>query len=231
MGELETDDNERPLYPPRIIDTEVLSNPFDDIVPRYTREERLAAEAASAEKAEAKKPKKKEKKNLALLSFGDEAPELEAPEFQGSKIKSSHDVLEDDPRLSKETVVKELLATNASEKATEVKDQFQEWGSNETHRGYLLTRLYLCVPSVPQNRSFSNASASARTGLDETRAAVERIAKRTYNEADGRDHDDDDVMYEGEDKGAALDFDRQMKDKVRKQHQALKNEEKGEEER
>jgi peptidyl-prolyl cis-trans isomerase SDCCAG10 len=62
MGELETDDNERPLYPPRIKTTEIILNPFDDIAPRISNRERLIAEAAAAQANEPAKRKKKEKK-------------------------------------------------------------------------------------------------------------------------------------------------------------------------
>ena len=34
MSELETDNDERPLEPPRIKTTEILNNPFDDITVR-----------------------------------------------------------------------------------------------------------------------------------------------------------------------------------------------------
>uniref|UniRef100_A0A0C3UDT9 Peptidyl-prolyl cis-trans isomerase n=1 Tax=Guillardia theta (strain CCMP2712) TaxID=905079 RepID=A0A0C3UDT9_GUITC len=34
MGASECDQDDRPLYPPRILSTEVLLNPFDDIIPR-----------------------------------------------------------------------------------------------------------------------------------------------------------------------------------------------------
>ena len=34
MAEMETDNNERPLEPPSIKKTEILNNPFDDIVTR-----------------------------------------------------------------------------------------------------------------------------------------------------------------------------------------------------
>lgn len=34
LEESEVDQNERPMYPQRILKTEVLLNPFDDIVPR-----------------------------------------------------------------------------------------------------------------------------------------------------------------------------------------------------
>ena len=40
-------------------------------------------------------------RNVALLSFGDEADDLE--DINGG-IKSSHDLVENDPRLSKEVV-------------------------------------------------------------------------------------------------------------------------------
>lgn len=40
-------ENERPMHPPTIKGSEVLWNPFEDIVPRTTREER-AAEATAA---------------------------------------------------------------------------------------------------------------------------------------------------------------------------------------
>jgi peptidyl-prolyl cis-trans isomerase SDCCAG10 len=34
MGDCEVDAEDRPLYPPRILSTEVIHNPFDDIAPR-----------------------------------------------------------------------------------------------------------------------------------------------------------------------------------------------------
>jgi len=61
MGEAEIENDERPLYPTTIKSTEVLHNPFDDIIPRITHEEqrRIAeATAASQEKPKKKKAKK-----------------------------------------------------------------------------------------------------------------------------------------------------------------------------
>jgi peptidyl-prolyl cis-trans isomerase SDCCAG10 len=34
VGDLETDANDRPLNPPKLLSIEVLWNPFDDVVPR-----------------------------------------------------------------------------------------------------------------------------------------------------------------------------------------------------
>ena len=47
MGELEVDDHERPLNPPKITRIEIISNPFDDVIPRTTAKERQAAALAS----------------------------------------------------------------------------------------------------------------------------------------------------------------------------------------
>ncbi|EFC43840.1 predicted protein, partial [Naegleria gruberi] len=63
IAELEVDDNDRPVYPPKIIRTEVIVNPFPDIVPRKK----------TVSDSNIKKRKKKENKNV--LSFSDEIEE------------------------------------------------------------------------------------------------------------------------------------------------------------
>lgn len=56
MGELEVNDHDRPVNPPVLKGTEVLWNPFPDIVPRVTAEQRRAAEQeAAARRAAAEK--------------------------------------------------------------------------------------------------------------------------------------------------------------------------------
>ncbi|XP_063709733.1 spliceosome-associated protein CWC27 homolog [Culicoides brevitarsis] len=96
------DQNERPMYPHKILKTVILNNPFDDIVPRKLKK------SSKEEGESSKKKSKKGVKNYGLLSFGEEAEEdeIEATEFVqkvGNKGKSTHDVL-DDPKLSKEEV-------------------------------------------------------------------------------------------------------------------------------
>lgn len=101
IGEVDTDQDDRPLDPPpRIKSVEVLWNPFEDIVPRVTSRPSIQPAA----EAENKDSKKKAVKKLNLLSFGEEAEE-EEKELAAVKlkIKSSHDVL-DDPRLLKQDV-------------------------------------------------------------------------------------------------------------------------------
>ena len=97
MGACEVNDEDRPLYPPRILSTEVINNPFDDIAPRDLQAARKAAED--------KKPKVKGKKDKKLLSFADDEEaqgaeaEADAPVIK-KKMVSAHDVL-DDARLVK----------------------------------------------------------------------------------------------------------------------------------
>ncbi|KAJ3003590.1 Peptidyl-prolyl isomerase cwc27, partial [Thoreauomyces humboldtii] len=107
FGDLDTDEDERPKYPPKIIRTEVLSNPFDDIEPRVTPEERAAQAAAEQKSREAEEAAKKPKgkKNLKLLSFGEEAEDDPSAASFSKKSKSSHDLLKDDPRLSRQLAV------------------------------------------------------------------------------------------------------------------------------
>ncbi|KAJ3065432.1 hypothetical protein HDU98_011207, partial [Podochytrium sp. JEL0797] len=104
IGDAEVGDDERPTYPIKINAVEILSNPFDDIEPRTTAQERAALIAEERMRAEREANKKsKGKKNLSLLSFGDEAASEEAvikSVKTKKKIQSSHDLL-DDERLSK----------------------------------------------------------------------------------------------------------------------------------
>ncbi|BFZ17118.1 hypothetical protein BsWGS_20161 [Bradybaena similaris] len=104
LQEVAVDVNERPQYPHKIIRTEILSNPFDDIIPRVIKK-------AKKDKEDDKKIKSKSKatKNFSLLSFGEEAEEDEEQTFKvakkfSGKSKSSHD-LTDDPALSSVPVV------------------------------------------------------------------------------------------------------------------------------
>jgi peptidyl-prolyl cis-trans isomerase SDCCAG10 len=62
MTELELDENERPLYPPRIKSAEVILNPFDDIIPRITAEEKRKAKQLEKKKLEEAELAKKKKK-------------------------------------------------------------------------------------------------------------------------------------------------------------------------
>ncbi|KZT70843.1 cyclophilin-like protein [Daedalea quercina L-15889] len=80
---LEVDDNERPLYPPKVKTVRIVDNPFPDIIPRITAEEKRAQQRAR-EKAQREREDEQRrrgaKKDVKLLSFGaDEGGEEEEP--------------------------------------------------------------------------------------------------------------------------------------------------------
>ncbi|CAK0747412.1 hypothetical protein CVIRNUC_001763 [Coccomyxa viridis] len=103
LNDQETDEDLRPINPPIIQEVDVLWNPFEDIEPRSTREDREHAAAAkrAAEKAAAAEEKKKNKKNLKVLSFGDDVEEDDEDLGPPSAMRSAHDATKD-PRLLKE---------------------------------------------------------------------------------------------------------------------------------
>ncbi|KAL5255131.1 hypothetical protein ACHWQZ_G014536 [Mnemiopsis leidyi] len=106
ISELETDNDERPLEPPSIKKTEILNNPFDDILTRDIKH----GKNEEKKKEKKKKSQMKATKNFKLLSFGEEAEEDEEEVQQASsklgKISSAHDKT-NDPNLSKEVAVSE----------------------------------------------------------------------------------------------------------------------------
>ncbi|RPD64039.1 cyclophilin-like protein [Lentinus tigrinus ALCF2SS1-7] len=82
IGEMELDDNERPLYPPKIKRVRIVDNPFEDIVPRITAEEKRvqqrAREQAQREREEEQR-RRGAKKDVKLLSFGADEEAEEEP--------------------------------------------------------------------------------------------------------------------------------------------------------
>ncbi|KAG8830448.1 Peptidyl-prolyl isomerase cwc27 [Serendipita sp. 399] len=85
IGELELDEDERPVYPPKIRQIKIVDNPFHDIIPRITaaekRAQQLAKEQMQREREEASK-RKKGKKDSKLLSFGDDGEEDDVPQIK-----------------------------------------------------------------------------------------------------------------------------------------------------
>ncbi|OJT15371.1 Peptidyl-prolyl isomerase CWC27 [Trametes pubescens] len=82
IGEMEIDANERPLYPPKIKRIRIIDNPFEDIVPRITAEEKRAQQRAR-EQAQRERENEQRlrgaKKDVKLLSFGGDEEADEEP--------------------------------------------------------------------------------------------------------------------------------------------------------
>lgn len=117
VNDLEILDSERPKYPPKILKTEVIWNPFDDIVPRNHP---IINKSSVNNKIGNHIIKEKTKKsNVALLSFAeDEEEDL----VSGASMKSLHDVLKGDRHLSQQPVVKNIVLLSSSGKEKVVSD-------------------------------------------------------------------------------------------------------------
>ncbi|KAK9834506.1 hypothetical protein WJX74_003333 [Apatococcus lobatus] len=116
IGELETDEQDRPLEVPMVLSAEVIWNPFEDIVPRTTAVQRAEAEAAAAARAKAE-GKKKAKKNLSLISFEDDegGEEMTA----AAPIRSAHDSVHDRRLVREDTETATELAQREELEAAE----------------------------------------------------------------------------------------------------------------
>ncbi|XP_007420183.1 peptidyl-prolyl cis-trans isomerase CWC27 homolog isoform X1 [Python bivittatus] len=124
LSEVEIDMDERPTNPYKITSTEVLFNPFDDIIPRASKKlknEKLVEEVDKA--------KSKGTKNFSLLSFGEEAEEEEVEvnrvsQSMKGKSKSSHDLLKDDPHLSSIPAIESEKANESDNSDEEEEDGY-----------------------------------------------------------------------------------------------------------
>lgn len=175
LQETETDSDERPLYPHKIIKTEILSNPFDDIVPRMIKK-------VTQEKEEDKKLKSKSKatKNFSLLSFGEEAEEDEEQTFKASKkfsgkSKSSHD-LSNDPRLSSETGGKAVEMGTDDRAKKDDKDQGgSDIASNEISE--VRNKLKREEPEKPQSPEILTPQEEKKKRSEQIRHEQKKIKK------------------------------------------------------
>ncbi|KAA1468997.1 cyclophilin-like protein [Dentipellis sp. KUC8613] len=104
IGAMEIDENGRPLYPPKIRSIRIIENPFDDIVPRITAEEKRAQQRAREQaklEREEHERRKGAKKDTKLLSFGaDEETEGESSAAAFRKKNIVRPDLVDNPEQS-----------------------------------------------------------------------------------------------------------------------------------
>ncbi|KAG6508703.1 hypothetical protein ZIOFF_034083 [Zingiber officinale] len=182
LGEFETDEDDRPVYPPpKILSVEVLWNPFDDIVPRQLKEKPQTHAKVAAEDQE---QKKKAVKKLNMLSFGDEVEEdeLEAANIK-DKIKSIHDVL-DDPRFLKEEAKPEPLFTWF----TFVSGTSTEYRSTDVSGG--------CIQSKAEMEKKNEARLAVRDALVSNKGNNIREPRMDDFSADDHSDNDDESNFD-----------------------------------
>uniref|UniRef100_U5EY38 Spliceosome-associated protein CWC27 homolog n=1 Tax=Corethrella appendiculata TaxID=1370023 RepID=U5EY38_9DIPT len=178
LADGEVDEYEKPIYCHKIIKTNVLINPFTDIIPRqnYKQEE---------PKHKKEKHSKKEKgvKNFGLLSFGEEANEDEEESLMNKKftgMKSTHDVLTD-PKLSKESYAAEKLQNQEDEEFLEekAKDEEEILKTTEMIRNKLKSRKTPAEVCQEQNEKSDSDSDNSDYDLhaDAKKMKLEKVKK------------------------------------------------------
>uniref|UniRef100_A0A7S3E618 PPIase cyclophilin-type domain-containing protein n=1 Tax=Rhodosorus marinus TaxID=101924 RepID=A0A7S3E618_9RHOD len=124
FADFEVDAHDRPLFPPKLKKIEILSNPFDDILPRVT--------VSKSTEAGEKRPVQREAvKNRTLLSFADDEDEEESEEgdeVDRSKRKSVlvhpsvAQATREDPIVAAEPVKKQIDSEKTGKKSFIVDD-------------------------------------------------------------------------------------------------------------
>ncbi|KAH9022488.1 cyclophilin-like protein [Lactarius pseudohatsudake] len=186
IGAMELDDNGRPVYPPKIKTVRIIDNPFDDIVPRITAEEKRAQQRArqtAIREREEIVRRKGAKKDTKLLSFGADADE----EAEGVSAV-----------IKKKSVARPDLVENLDQQSIPSLDRFASKPEKVT-RGES-KRESDSLTTKPNNESVDlskireahqrekAASGSARqTEIERMEAEVKRLARQR----DGEDSDED----------------------------------------
>lgn len=136
MAELEIDPKtESPLYPPLIIDTEVIINPFKDIIPRDRVCKNPDIKISDKSSSDSLK-----KKNISLLSFADSEKDVDhSNAYTRDKNSSS---AKDQKILQKESLIHHAQASSSLQflqqmKAVQMRDTEQKIKSMEIELGLL----------------------------------------------------------------------------------------------
>ncbi|GAM24116.1 hypothetical protein SAMD00019534_072910 [Acytostelium subglobosum LB1] len=124
MNEIELDESDRPLFPPKIISTEVMHNPFDDIVPRQKKQDKQVKEVK----------KKAAPKNLGLLSFGDdeEQDEEERVEKKQTTAKTTSKASNGNANTTTSTTSTSTTTTTTMKKAPTTMSKQNRESENES---------------------------------------------------------------------------------------------------
>lgn len=186
LNEVDVGEEDRPIDPPRIKKTEILSNPFDDIVPRISKKD-LEREEKGKKKV---KSQSKATKNYKLLSFGEEAEEDEEETnevVKDLKIKSSHDLLQDPKLLSAPAIDEEQLEEERKEQSKKNIERDKKDKEMEHKLDYE-------EGETIQNEIFNEVEEDEEVEKDKRRRARKEEMKKLKKEIRGIDKPDEDEV-------------------------------------
>ncbi|OCH86949.1 cyclophilin-like protein [Obba rivulosa] len=202
IGEMEIDESERPVYPPKIKTIRIIDNPFDDIVPRITAEEKRAQQRAkekSQREREEEQRRRGAKKDVKLLSFGDDEGAEEEPTTFKKKPIVRPDLLEN-PELS--ATIPDVMLPPAKERSSKIRDRPSE---AEAPAGKTLSKKDkedIDITKIREKHAQEQAAQSTarKTEIEKMEAEIRRLARRGA----GSDSDDEDARARKRAKKSAL---------------------------
>ena len=168
MGEVETDDNDRPVDEITLKTVEVLLNPFDDVVPRISQ--KVPVDVAPT------KPKPKGTKNLTLLSFGEE------------EVESSSQRMKPAPARREEKPLRPMLEQAESSSSDEEEDKLRGAVKSAVARGGTQnarafekkgpTGAAGFAAKMAQKLKERRAAVAKREAVDKRKAVLSRVLSR-----------------------------------------------------
>lgn len=192
---MKIDKNGRPIYPPKIKSIRIVDNPFDDIVPRITAEEKRAQQRAreqaqkEREEAQTRKGAKKDKK---LLSFGGEEEEEEDQVSFKKKPLVRPDLI-DDPQGSISTTTIPDFVTNISSKPPKGKEKDETAPSKVEKPSKPKDEVVENIQEIREKHAKEQASklTEKQTEIQKLEADIRKLSRRTGGH-NGGDSDDSD---------------------------------------
>ncbi|KAI0358300.1 cyclophilin-like protein [Trametes cingulata] len=183
IGEMEIDDNERPLYPPKIKRIRIIDNPFPDIVPRITAEEKRAQQRAREQaqrQREEEQRRRGAKKDVKLLSFGGEEEAEEEPVVFKKKPIVRPDLV-DNPELPAtiSAVIPEPPAPKAKEKPPK-RDRTEEPESRPSEKKSKKEKDESDITKIREQHEREKAaqSNSRKTEIEKMEAEIRKLTRR-----------------------------------------------------
>ncbi|WVR04836.1 hypothetical protein IAU60_001848 [Kwoniella sp. DSM 27419] len=179
MGNIDIDEEERPLVPPKIRGIRIIENPFDDIVPRITAAERRAQQQARIEakrEMEVREKRSKAKKNTGLLSFGDLEEIPEEKITMKKKGMTRQDLL--DPEAAP--------ASKPTPTFVDIPESLKDMGSTKEKEKHAEKKAAVDLKEIraQHERDKAGSSAARQAEIKRMEADLRQLKKRTGNASD-----------------------------------------------
>ncbi|KAI0747839.1 cyclophilin-like protein [Daedaleopsis nitida] len=172
------DANERPLYPPKIKRVRIVDNPFEDIVPRITAEEKRAQQRAREQaqrEREEEQRRRGAKKDVKLLSFGgDDEAEEEPVVFKKKPIVRPD--LVDNPELP--TTIPGVPEPPPSKKSSKREHAEESQAEKEPPKQQNDKEDDITKIREQHEREKAAASNSRKTEIEKMEAEIRKLTRR-----------------------------------------------------